>query len=307
MGGRIMLTMKKDTIMKLFGFTILALLFFVPSFASAQGMYGGGGMGGMYGGGMGGMYGGMYGGMGMTGGTQGPGRVVVKYGEKVYDAVFGDLIDYKVYYIPMGADQIGVHYHDDGTHGDEVAYDGMPSLITINRDTYLGPFSIKYKRQLKKALEHAEKMGALKFYNLNVATDMPESSVTDLNDWQTRLGGVLDDLRAIITQFEGYDDQTYIKSIDPQIFESQEGFGGMSQAALGPGGYLPDLPPPPGLQQPRQEGAELDQGQMQGQPGQQQQEPQRFNPIERAQGAASAASGMTGNQLQATEAMNQLP
>ena len=105
--------------------------------ARAQGIgYGGMGMG--YGG-MGMGYGGMgmmgYGGMGM-GPEGGPGATVtVKYGEKVYDAVFGDLIDYKVYFIQVPSDTIGVHYFDDGTHGDEVAFDGMPSNITINRET----------------------------------------------------------------------------------------------------------------------------------------------------------------------------
>lgn len=279
---------------------MIALFFFASNATYAQGMggmYGGMGMGG----GMG-MYGGM-GGMGMgMGASQGTGMVQVKYGEKVYDAVFGDLIDYKVYNITVPADAIGVHYYDDGTHGDEISYDGMPSLITTNTDGYLGPFSITYKRQLRKALEHAEKMGALKFYNLNIATEMKDSKVTNLQEWQSQLDDILEGLRVRIARFEGYDDEKYIKTIDPQMFESLEGFGAMSQVTMGPGGYLPDLPPPPGIQRAPQEGME---GTMEGieQPGEGQ-ETGRFNPIGRATNAADA---LGGGQLQATEAMNQLP
>lgn len=91
----------------------------------------------------------MYGGMG---GAQVPNIVIVKEGEAIYCAVYGDLIDYKVYPKPVSADEVSGNYFDDGTHGDEVAYDGIPSNITENRDTYLGPFAIKYKNMIKKAI-----------------------------------------------------------------------------------------------------------------------------------------------------------
>lgn len=225
----------------------------------AQGMGGyGGGFGGYGGGGFGGYGGGGFGGYG----AGGQGQVMVKYGEKIYDAVFGDLIDYKVYYIPMPADTIGVHYYDDGTNGDEVAYDGMPSNITINKDSYLGPFSIKYKKNLKKAIEVAEKMGALEFYNLNVATTDPDSRVTSLNTYREQLDtSVLQGLRTTLAQFEGYNDETYVKAIDVTLFDSLEGFGGVGGGFAG--GLLPDLPPPPGMPIPslRPQGQQFEGGQ----------------------------------------------
>ncbi|MFB3786574.1 MAG: hypothetical protein ACE15F_09400 [bacterium] len=238
--------------------SVFALVMLMAPAVMAQGIGGGMGMG--YGGmgmGYGGMgYGGMgmgYGGMGMGYGAEGgPGAVVTaKYGEKIYDAVFGDLVDYKVYFIQVPADTIGVHYFDDGTHGDEVAFDGMPSNITINRDTYLGPFAIRYKTILKNAMEHAKEMGALEFYKLNVATENPDSIVTKLPDWEKQMKAeVLDTIASRLNQYEGLDDATYKKSIDPALFESMEGYGGLGGAGMGAGGLLPDLPPPPGLPNP---------------------------------------------------------
>lgn len=245
-------------------------------------------MGGM--GGMGGMYG--YGGGGAS--MQGPGSVMVKYGEKVYDAVFGDLVDYRVYYLPMTADQIGVNYFDDGTHGDEVAYDGIPSNIIINKDTYLGPFSIKYKRQLEQALVQAREMGAFEFYGLRVATNEPQSMVTKIPSWENQFQGVLEELQSQLSQFQGYDEETYVKVVDPSLFESLEGFGA-TEGGYGQFGMLPDLPTPPGMPEPnvrmgleQQDMMGLDQtgGQDLSQP-----QPQRFNPMDRARDAAAAAEG----------------
>lgn len=90
----------------------------------------------------------MYGEMG----AQVPNFVYVREGEAIYCAVYGDLIDYNVYPKAVPMDEIEGNYYDDGTHGDEVPYDGIPSNIIENRDTYLGPFAIKYKNMLKKAV-----------------------------------------------------------------------------------------------------------------------------------------------------------
>jgi len=90
---------------------------------------------------------GMYG-----GGAQMPSVVYVREGEAVYCAVYGSLIDYQVYTRAIPADDVAGQYYDDGTHGDEVAWDGLPSNIEENRDTYLGPFAIRYKNMIKKTI-----------------------------------------------------------------------------------------------------------------------------------------------------------
>ncbi len=277
---------------------VTALLF--PAGSHAQ--YGGGGFGGGgfgYGGGGFGGGGGGFGGGGFGGGPDGGlGSVTVKYGEKIYCAMFGDLIDYKVYYIQVPADAIGVHYFDDGSMGDEVPYDGLPSNINVIRDQYLGPFAIKYKDWISKAIDKAEEMGALSFYNLGVATEDPESKVTSLEDWRGSLENQLVDVRATLAQFEGYNDFTYIKAVDPALFESLEGFGGLN-SGFGAGGFLPDLPPPPGLPQPGDQfqlndgtgdGAADDSG--------------SFNPVQRTQDAVGGFGGAPS--LGAVEAMNSL-
>ena len=279
--------------------TITALVLSVPSFVFAQ-QYGG--MGGM---GMGGMGMGMgmgYGGMGMgMGGDGGPASVAtVKYGEKIYDAVFGDLIDYKVYYIQVPADTIGVHYFDDGvTMNDEVAYDGMPSNITINRNTYLGPFSIRYKRLLSKAVEKAKEMGAIKFYNLGVTSDSTTSKVANMKEWNGRLTEMTEGfISDHVAQFEGYDEATYIKAVDPSLFESMEGFGG-GGGGMGAGGFLPDMPYPPGLPNPMESsfgesanesdlGTVIDIGSQPASPP-----AQRFNPMGRANATVDMVNTMS--------------
>ena len=281
---------------------VCALFAFLPMTSEAQ-------FGPM--GGMGGMGGGPYSmgfsgyGPGAMGGMDGgPGAyVTVKYGEKVYDAVFGDLIEARISYFQVATDNIGSNYYDDGTHGDEIPFDGMPSNIIINRDTYLGPFAIQYKNILQKAYKAVLDMGALQFYNLNVATKDADSKVTQLGDWERVMDDFLNDkIVSRLDQFEGYDDETYVKSIDPSLFESLEGYGGMSTGSFGPGSMFPDLPPPPGMRNPNDAfGASSSEGTEPDQAG------GSFNPIERAQNAAGAASGFdpTGS-LQATEAMNAL-
>jgi len=278
--------------------SVCALFLIAPADSNAQyGPMGGGGMGGGMGGrGMGGM--GM-GGMGMGGGFSGMdggqmSSVTVKYGEKVYDAVFGDLVEARLYFIQVPTDAIGVHYFDDGTHGDEVPFDGMPSLIIENKDTYLGPFAIKYKRLLQNALDAAEDMGAIEFYNLSVATRNPKSKVHKLGQWESAMSEFLDDrITSRLSQFEGYDDLTYIKNIDPSLFESMEGMGGMNSGGMGPGGMLPGLPSPPGL-------PDLTEMQF-GDSGNDDAGNENNGNF-----AIDRASNLTGGNLQATEAMNTL-
>lgn len=279
------------------GISAIALLVVLPMTASAQ-FYGGMGGYGMGGYGMGGYGMGAMGGFGE--GAAGPGMVTVKYGQKIYDAVFGDLVEYRAFFIPVPADLIGVEYFDDGTHGDEVAFDGLPSRIHINRDTYLGPFSIRYKRWLRQALRSAEEINVVDFYGLRAVSDDPDSRVPQLEDWSQQLESRLDEMRATLAQFEGYDDQTFVKAVDPSLFESMEGFGGGMGAGFGGMGgmLLPGMPPPPGIPDPTQQMRQMRQGLMEGagQPGFDQgfdpagpgqtpleQQTGRFDPIGRAQ------------------------
>ncbi|MBN2326661.1 MAG: hypothetical protein JXR73_05855 [Candidatus Omnitrophica bacterium] len=273
---------------------VCALFLLIPLSSQAQYMGGmGGGMGmGPYSMGMG-----MYGPGGMGGMDTGPtAMVTVKYGEKVYDAIFGDLVEARILYVQVPADAIGVHYFDDGTHGDEVPFDGMPSNIIENRDTYLGPFAIKYKNMLEKAYEAVQDMGALRFYNLSVATDDETSQVAYMGDWKRRMDEFLDgSVVTRIEQFKGYDDETYIKAIDPAMFESMEGMSGMS-GGYGIGSMIPDLPPPPGLPNLRdQQFGQTGEGEGLEQTGEGA-ETGRYDPL-----------GRVNQTLQATEAMNQLP
>jgi len=180
---------------------ILILSVAVPAYAQ----YGGGmGMGGM---GMGGMGMGM-GGMGMGGygfgmggygggaGAQVPNFVIVKEGEAIYCAVYGDLIDYRVYAKQVPVDEVAGNYYDDGTHGDEVPFDGVPSNIEEIRDKYLGPFAIRYKKMLEKVLVDA------------VMTVMDEGSFAMLEKARTK--ALLDNREVLFDQ-----------QLDPEQFKQR--------------------------------------------------------------------------------------
>ena len=282
---------------------ICALFALLPLTSDAQYPMGMGGGMGPYGGGMMG-----YGPMGGMGGEGGVGAfVTVKYGEKVFDAVFGALIESRISYFQVAPDNVGTNYFDDGTHGEEVPLDVLPSNIIINRDTYLGPFAIKYKDILENAYEAAKGMGALQFFNLIVAIKDADSKMTKLDDWERRMGEFLDDkIVSRLDQFKGFDDETYIKAIDPSLFESMEGMSGMSSGTFGPGSMFPDLPPPPGVRSMNEPASGAMDNAASGDP-QPPQETGAFNPIQRARDAAGTASGLdpTGS-LQATEAANAL-
>lgn len=214
-----------------------------------------GGLGGYGGGGFGGYGGGGYGGFGGAGGAQGV--VTVKYGEKIYDALYKDLVRYNVYYIQVPPDHIGVDYFDDGTHGDEVAYDGIPSLITIREDEFFGPFTIIYKKRIEKAIEVAEKMGPTTFFNTFASSEKPGSKLKTTSEYDQQFDEVFESARAFLDTYEAIlasnpQAEKYVKSVDPTLIESLEGAGALGGVGGGFGGgafSLPDLPPAPGVPQ----------------------------------------------------------
>lgn len=275
----------------------------MPSSVFAQGFggYGGGGFGGYGGGGGFGGYGGGFGGGGF-GGNQG--LVMVKYGEKVYDALYKDLVRYNVYYIQVPPDTVGVHYFDDGTHGDEVAYDGVPSLITVREDEFFGPFTIIYKKRIENAIKVAEEMGATDFFNTFAASEQPDSSVASTESYKQRFGEVFENARAFLDTYNAIlasnsEAEKYVKSVDPTLIESLEGAGALGGLGGGFGGgsvILPDLPLPPGMPEPNvRAGLQIDQSlETEGaaNPAPQQQESGRFDPIGRALGAQEAMNSL---------------
>jgi hypothetical protein len=254
--------MIKGIMMVRFQFTKVSVLLLIaaftfaltPTFSHAQGLGGyggGGGLGGYGGGGFGG-----YGGFGGAGGGN-QGAVTVKYGEKIYDALYKDLIRYNVFYIQVSPDSVGVDYFDDGTHGDEVAYDGIPSLITIREDEFFGPFTIIYKKRLEKAIKVAEEMGATSFFSTFAASEQPGSSLKTTTEYTQQFDEVFESARAFLDTYEAIlasnpEAEKYVKSVDPTLIESLEGAGALG--GIGGGGFggavtLPDLPPPPGIPQ----------------------------------------------------------
>lgn len=282
---------------------VVSAFVLLPTIGVSQGFggYGGGGGGGF--GGYGGYGGGGYGGFGGGGFGGNQGLVIVKYGEKVYDALYKDLVKYNVYYIQVPPDTIGVHYFDDGTHGDEVAFDGVPSLITVREDEFFGPFTIIYKKRLEKAIEVAEKMGASEFFNTFATSEQPNSKVPATETYKQRFGEVFENAKAFLDTYNAIlasnsQAEKYVKSVDPTLIESLEGAGALGGLGGGFGGgtvILPDLPIPPGMPAPNvRQGLQIDQTleSENSNPAPQQQESGRFDPIGRALGAQEAMNSL---------------
>jgi len=156
---------------------------------------------------------------------------------------------------------------------------------------------------LENMMKQTKEMGPLLFYNLNVATKDPESKVEQFKDRNKQMESeVLEFIKGQLTQFEGYDDQKYIKAIDPTLFESLEGFGGFD-TGFGAGGYLPDMPQPPGLPQPETMGqAQPEEPNANRPPSPPPARPQRSGPAGALDRVGDSLSG-----LSAQEAANQLP
>lgn len=93
--------------------------------------------------------------------------VTVIEGERIYDAVTGELLEKpKTRQIPIA--QIGNNYFDDGTHGDEVAGDGIYSNIVERRDV-IGTKTEQIKQSLLREIKKMKQDCAVEFYELPVA------------------------------------------------------------------------------------------------------------------------------------------
>ncbi len=237
--------------------------------AARMGIYGGGPGAGMYAGGYGMGSMGNLGGPGGVGGQQA--AVLVKSGKIVYCAVFNDLLEYDVQFFRVGANQLE-NYYDDGTHGDEVANDGIASNIEIITDEYLGPFAIQYKERLELALERIKidsngleiQDWPLQFYGISVAEVpitvksvmdkdvapeeeidglLPENRVPRYEFIQENLQEQIDDLQErLLTDFyrpdgSPYDEEKYRKNVDITRLEASLEFGNELQTGgMGGGG-----------------------------------------------------------------------
>jgi len=79
-------------------------------------------------------------------------RILIKEGSKVYCAWSNQLLHNDVTFQEVPPEQ-AQNYYDDGTHHDEIPFDGLPSRVYINNAEYLSPYAIAIKEKLIRLKE----------------------------------------------------------------------------------------------------------------------------------------------------------
>ena len=78
-------------------------------------------------------------------------RVKVIAGQRVYCLIFPDKMIDDARFFEVPESQIEGNYYDDGTHGDEIADDGIYTNIEVVRGRYLSAQANDLRRQIGRA------------------------------------------------------------------------------------------------------------------------------------------------------------
>ncbi len=111
-------------------------------------------------------------------------------GKRVYGVLFPSLMldDARVIEVPIS--QVDGNYYDDGTHGDEVAGDGLYTNIEISRGEFLSPKANDLRRRSLSALIYNESIKPLDFFMVPIVSVgyTPDSEVeeTEGEDWYAK-------------------------------------------------------------------------------------------------------------------------
>jgi len=74
--------------------------------------------------------------------------VQIKTGEKIYCAWSQQLLHNKVTF-DLVAPEEAERFYDDGTHYDEIPFDGLPSRVLTNSSQYIGPYALAIKEKME--------------------------------------------------------------------------------------------------------------------------------------------------------------
>ena len=74
--------------------------------------------------------------------------VLIKQGKKIYCAWSNQLLHNDVVFREVPPEQ-AEKFYDDGTHNDEIPFDGLPSNVEEDKFTYIGPYGILVALQLE--------------------------------------------------------------------------------------------------------------------------------------------------------------
>lgn len=79
-------------------------------------------------------------------------RILIKQGTKIFCAWSNQLIHNDVVFKEVTPEEAS-QFYDDGTHNDEVPFDGLPSNVLINNYQYLSPYAIYVKERMQDLRE----------------------------------------------------------------------------------------------------------------------------------------------------------
>lgn len=142
--------------------------------------------------------------------------VLIKQGKKIYCAwqnvpllLHNDVQFLEV--LPEEAEK----FYDDGTHNDEVPFDGLPSNVEIINDQYISPYAVAIKEKLGAFKDKMLTMEESEFMNVSEWMDYEKDNWDPLRfyagfkvaslDEKTILPRYVDKLEEMVTEFEIFD------------------------------------------------------------------------------------------------------
>jgi len=162
--------------------------------------------------------------------------VLIKQGKKIYCAWSNQLLHNDVSFREVSPEQ-AEKFYDDGTHNDEIPFDGLPSNVEEDKYTYIGPYGMLIALELEllknriltldtvdrikiHQWEDRGKYDPLRFYSglhvvsLDRKSPLPRfvEKLTDLTDYVE----ILD--QDVLEQFRGY--QPYSDREHPELQSS---------------------------------------------------------------------------------------
>jgi len=141
-------------------------------------------------------------------------------GQRVFCALCGRKLDDTVTLYEVPVSEV-VNVFDDGTHNDDVAWDGVPSNIKDNREEFIGPYCNALKKRLISywdKIDQPDKWGyyseasmperwaPVSFYELFASTVDRNSTVEPIQVWDKRMVGFREEFYDwAIKEYLGYE------------------------------------------------------------------------------------------------------
>lgn len=119
--------------------------------------------------------------------------ITVVEGELVISAKSGEVLQRPVR--KQVPESLKDNYYDDGTHGDEVAGDGIYSNVVVRKDV-ISPTEFKERIALESLINKIAKDNPVEFYRVYVAADGHDPEIPSYSYWKQRRDEFVADFKA---------------------------------------------------------------------------------------------------------------